>query len=329
MTLNALEALSPTQLAILIVVSAVAVLIVVGNIILSYFRHKNTERTLCTQQLQQKRNELLARLEEVKYRGSASESEAEEENTAPEEEEFEDYDVDDEEEETFLSAVSELPPMPQSEYGGNYEILAVKDMIPEMRAKYGLEGAAYRDKRYYVRYSYGFEAKLRIADPAVQKRYGVFVNEVGQYKGVRIKKSFRGQRICKGQTTLGLILFQGKTLCVAFALDPAIYAGTKYRGIDMSGSKRFINTPMLFKLTSDRMLEYAKYLLVQVASANTILLSDTPVERTFSFTPLSKEELFLMNSLRIRFMGEVPDSAQAEQPDAEPQEKTEQHETVE
>ena len=44
---------------------------------------------------------------------------------------------------------------------------------------------------------------------------------------------------------------------------------------------------------------------------------------------MSKEELFLMNSLRIRFMGEVPDSAQAEQPDAEPQEKTEQHETVE
>lgn len=324
MTLNALEALSPTQLAILIVVSAVAVLIVVGNIILSYLRHKNTERTLCTQQLQQKRNELLARLEEVMYRGSAaSEAEAEGEDAA--EEEFED---DDEEEETFLSAVSAFSPAPQSEAVGNYEILAVKDMLPEMRAKYGLEGASYGNKRYYVSYSYGFEAKLRSADPAVQKRYVSFVNEVGQYKGVRIKKSFRGQRICKGQTTLGLLLFQGKTLCVAFALDPAVYAGTKYRGIDMSGSKRFENTPMLFKLTSERMLEYAKYLLVQVASANTILLSDTPAERTFNFAPMSKEELFLINSLRIRFMGEAPAPEETESPSAE-REKTEQTEKTE
>lgn len=293
--------LSPTQLAILIVVISVAVLIIVGNIILGYFRHRNSVRTLCTRQLQEKRNELLARLEEVKSWGAATDD-TEEDSDAEDDSEDEE---DDDKEEVRGPAAFEVPTL--NENGAvSADILAVKDMSPEMRLKYGLNGEEYLDKRYYVHYNYGFDAKLRNADPTVQKRYAAFSDEVRQYMGVTLKNSFRGQRICKGQKTLGQILFKGKTLCVAFALDPASYADTKYRGIDKSGTKRFANTPLLLKLVSDRKLEYAKYLLVQVADANTILLSETPVEEEYDFSQKSNSELFLMNSLRIQFMGEVP-----------------------
>ncbi len=301
--LRAICALSPTQLAILIVVIAVAVLILVGNIVLGYLRHKNSVRTLCTQQLQLKRNELLARLEEIKGRGNiAVGEESEDEGTADTEAE---EDAEDDGEGFGVPAVSEAPA------DADCEILAVKDMSSEIRSEYGLDSEEFADKRYYVRYVPGFYAKLRAAEPAVQKRYADFANEVGQYMGVKIRNAFSQQRICKGQNTIGLILFTGKALCVAFALDPANYADTKYRGIDKSESERFAATPMLIKLTSEKKLEYAKYLLVQLADANTILLSETPVEKEFDFTAKSNDELLAMNELRIRFMGEVPDSKNA------------------
>lgn len=299
--LYAVCALSPTQLTILIVVIAVAVLILVGNIVLGYSRHKNTVRTLCTQQLQQKRNELLAHLEEVKYMGTAS---------AADEEENEDYDPDDrddddgEGEENEISDLSAL-----SENISACEILSVNDLTPELCEKFGFDSEKDREKRYYVRVRYGFDAQLCGAEQEIQRRYASFMREVEQYGGLKIKSGFSGQRICKGQKTVGLIFFKGKTLCAAFALDPANYAETKYRGIDKSGTKRFASTPMLLKLTSERKLEYAKYLFMQVADANTILLSESPAETEFDFTPKSNAELLAADMLRIQFVGEVPESA--------------------
>lgn len=318
--LNAVCALSPTQLAIIIVVAAVAVLIVVGNVVLSYLRHKNTERTLCTHQLQQKRNELLAHLEEVKRWNKTSPAE-EEGGSESENGESPEVKIDEEDEIVEETAVDSalapefvVPPIPEgANYDALYEVLAVKDMTPAMCEKCGLNQTENLNKRYYVKYVYGFDAQLRNADPSVQQHYVSFVNEIGQYKGVRIKTGFYQQRIYKGQTTLALILFKDNTLSVAFALDPAHYAETKYRGIDKSGTKRFADTPMLLKVTSESKLGYAKYLFVQVADANTILLSDDPIERKYDFSPKSKADLFLADSLRIQFMGEAPADAESRQ----------------
>ena len=114
------------------------------------------------------------------------------------------------------------------------EILTVAKTSAEAKAKLGFESSEYDQKRYYVRYSLGFDAKLRLSGDEVKERYQALMNEISQYKGVKVKSSYRQQRIYKGRKTLGLIVFCGKTLCIALALNPAEYENTKYRGIDKS-----------------------------------------------------------------------------------------------
>ncbi len=205
--------------------------------------------------------------------------------------------------------------MPVEGEDGDYdslgtEILAVKNMSDATREKLGFVGEEYETKRYYVRYVLSFEAKLRLADEEIKERYKAFCNEVALYKGLKIKGTFRQQRIYRGRKTLGLILFRGKTLCVAFALNPYDYIDTKYRGIDKSDKKRFENTPMLFKLTSARKLEHAKYLLLQLAEANTIALSSQPVHNEYELKRMTRDAMFNDEKLRITVLGEVPDEVE-------------------
>lgn len=54
---------------------------------------------------------------------------------------------------------------------------------------------------------------------------------------------------------------------VALALDPSEYAGTKYRGVDMSRYKTYARTPMMIKLTSQRRSGYAEHLARALFSA--------------------------------------------------------------
>ena len=195
------------------------------------------------------------------------------------------------------------------------EILYISNTSMPVREKLGFADSEYDSKRYYVRYSLGFEAKLRLSSDEVKERYVALMNEIAMYDGVKVKQSYRQQRIYKGRKTLGLIVFRGKTLCIALALNPAEYAETKFRGIDKSDSKRFAKTPMFMKLTSQRRLDYVKYLLLQLAEENTIMPLSEPEQR---------EELFIDNKLQISVLGEVPDSVPYEQPDTEEDEVDEE-----
>ena len=103
-------------------------------------------------------------------------------------------------------------------------------------------------------------------------------------------------------------MFRGHTLCVALALNPADYKDTKYRGIDMSEKKRFKATPMVFKLTSSRKIEYAKYLLVQLADVHTLVMNENPEKQEVTFENLTDAELFENDKLKIYVLGEVPEN---------------------
>ncbi len=303
---------SPGQLAGIIILAIVLALTIAGNVLLFWYLHKSGERRLCTNQLQNKRDELLKRLEGM--RGGVitlsdvreEDDESEEDRDDDEEDDDEDDDEDDEKagrlRESFpVGEISESEKM-------DAEILAVADMSEEMRYELGLESHVYDRKRYYVRYSLGFEAKLHIADDETKARYAAFADEVRLYSGVKIKESYKQQRIYRGRKTLGIILFRGKTLCVAFALNPADYAETKYRGIDKSDKKRFNKTPMLYKLSSARRLEYAKYLLLQVAAANTVPMAEKPMAGVYDLTTMTYDQMFVEKMLRIMILGEVPQS---------------------
>ena len=308
---------SPAQIAGIVIVSILAVALIGLNVLLWYLYQKRRERKLCSRQLQQKRDALLDRLEYLKSGGVISASEEMDDEDFLDEEEQDNDNVTEEE------AAEESPVgiVPVEGEDGDYdslgtEILAVKNMSDATREKLGFVGEEYDAKRYYVRYALSFEAKLRLADEEIKERYKAFCNEVALYKGVKIKGTFRQQRIYKGRKTLGLILFRGKTLCVAFALNPYDYIDTKYRGIDKSDKKRFENTPMLFKLTSARKLEYAKYLLLQLAEANTIALSSQPVHTEYELKRMTRDAMFNEEKLRITVLSEVPDDVEtAEEPE--------------
>lgn len=186
-------------------------------------------------------------------------------------------------------------------------ILPVSEMSPLMRKRLGLAGAEYDKKRYFVRFVYGFESRLRYSSQEVKERYASFVDETGLYKKLIIRCGFRQQRIFSGHKTVGLILFKGKTLCVALALDPKKYENTKYRAIDASDIKRFEKTPMLVKITSDRRLGYAKYLLNRLAEERGLPLREQPAKLDYTVDELTFDELYASNLVKVLVIGEVPD----------------------
>lgn len=316
---------SPGQLAAIIVVSVLIGLLIVGNIVLFYVLRKRRERKLCTSQLQNKRSELLAHLKNIKDDGSLVEvgpvfgetanGDADDEEADTDDET--DEDDDDEEDDNAPDVTTETV---EGEDLTQNEILAVADMSEYTRRKLGFAGDEYDNKRYYVRYKPGFEAKLRASSDDVKQRYNDLVGELGLYKGVKIKSSFRQQRIYKGRRTIGIILFRGKTLCVAFALDPKEYEETKYRGIDKSDKKRFAKTPMLYKLTSARRVEYAKYLIVQLADMFTIVLDEKAQPTPVDLSERTPDELFVAGSLKIAVLGEAPELEPEPEPELLPEE---------
>ena len=296
---------SPGELAAIIVIASLVLLLAAGNIALYYFLRKHQERKLCTTRLQAKRNELLKHLKDISDDGSLVAG-GTIYSVADEEDEGDDIDEEDKGDDENNSDVV-IATIGEGEDITQYEILAVADMSDYTRRKLGYVGEEYDNKRYYVRYKYGFEAKLRASAEEVQKRYIEFVNELFLYKGVKIQSSFRGQRFYKGRKTLGQIFMRGKTLCVAFALEPAEYAETKYRGVDISDKKRYKKTPMMYKLTSARRVEYARYLIMRLAEINMITPDDGEPTALVSLSPLTPDELFVAQALRIAILGAAPE----------------------
>lgn len=312
--------LSPGQLAVVILLSVLFLALVAGNIWLYFYLRNRSVRKLCTHQLQNKRNELLAQLEQLREGVFVSPEEEEDEEVEEDADmlivdDEEDSDSDDEDEAPAQQNYFGVVEREEVDEAMDAEILYVQKTSAEAREKLGFAGKEYDKKRYYVRYTLGFEAKLRLSTDEVKQRYADIMNEIALYKDVKVKGSYRQQRIFKGRKTLGLLLFSGKTLCIALALNPADYEETKFRGIDKSARRRFKKTPMMMKLTSSRRVDYAKYLLVQLAEANTIVLEENPQTLTFDLEPKTREELYVDNKLQITVLGEVPDSVPYEQPE--------------
>lgn len=116
-----------------------------------------------------------------------------------------------------------------------------------------------------IRYSYSFMAKLIQSDEETQARYGEVKDYAKSYNKVRVSVSWRQARISSGRNVLAVAVFKGRKICIAYALDPAQYEGSKYGGQDISEVKRFKKTPYLIRLTSKRKVKYAKELFDAVA----------------------------------------------------------------
>lgn len=164
-------------------------------------------------------------------------------------------------------------------------------------------------RKILIRYNYSFRAKLIQSPAEVQERFGQLIDEMSAYPRVKTRESWRQVRVYSGRTTLATILFKGRKLCVAYALDPKAYEDTKYHGLDMSEVKRYAKTPMLLKIFSDRKLRYAKYLFAQVAAQNE-LLQDEVVHHEFRLPYQTTEELIEQQLVKVFSNKELSEDAE-------------------
>ena len=165
-----------------------------------------------------------------------------------------------------------------------------------------------------IRYNYSFRARLIQSSAEIQSYYGQLVDEIAAYSGLKTKISWRQQRIYIGRKTVAYMLFKGKKLCIALALNPADYSETKYRGLDMSNVKRFAKTPMLLKVVSERKARYAKYLLAE-ACAGVGLEKGEVTNTEFSLPYRSTPDLIADNLIKVMSSGEGGESIPMEQAD--------------
>ena len=176
------------------------------------------------------------------------------------------------------------------------------------------QDADWREGKVFVRYNFSFRARLIQSSPDVQRHYGEIMDEINAYDGVKTSISWRQMRVYKGRKTYALILFKGKKLCVAYALDPAEFAETKYRGQDKSEVRRFAKTPMLLKVFSDRKSRYARWLLAEMFSRDGIARGEA-VRTGFLLPYRSTAELIEDGLVKVMSSGEAEQSSQVEQAD--------------
>ncbi len=164
-------------------------------------------------------------------------------------------------------------------------------------------------RRILVRYNYSFRAKLIQAPEEIQDRFGQLMDEFASYPKVKTKESWKQVRVYSGRKTLASVLFKGRKLCVAYALDPKAYEDTKYHGLDMSEIKRYEKTPMLLKVISDRKLRYAKYLFAQVAAQNGLEQGEV-VSHEFRLPYETTEALIEQDLVRVFSNKELSEDAE-------------------
>ena len=133
-------------------------------------------------------------------------------------------------------------------------------------------------------YSRSYMSKLIQSEPTTQARYSQIKNELLSYGKMRSSVAWTNETFRTGNDTVARIMLRGKTVLLLLALDPQEFATTKYAGEDISDVKRYANTPMRLRVTSDRRLKYALELIaLMVGRKEYPKNSYTPVEYSYEY----------------------------------------------
>lgn len=283
---------SPAQMAICIIVGVVLAALVGLNVYLFIIYREKQERKLHDGQLEEKRKALLDKLEYLKAGG-----EPEKKSSS-----WLDYVIDDDEEEDENGKKYVTVRMAVGDQPVNAAVLSVDELTPRVRRKLGFRAKRHDGKKFYVRYSLGFDARLRYSDDETKQRYMSVMDEAHKY-GMSAVKQFSNLRICVGKEIVAVLLFGGKKLCVAFALNPADYEKTKYRGEDKSDKKKFAKTPLLIRVGSDEKLEVVKHLFGVIADKYSLAVKPRKVK--YDLEERSQEEMIAKGSVRVIVIDEV------------------------
>ena len=140
------------------------------------------------------------------------------------------------------------------------------------------EGGEKSRRTILYRMEYSYSAKLYQSSPEQKDFYSTIVQEVRSFPKVKRAVSWRQERIYAGRKKLALLVFRGKRLCIALALDPDEWEETKYHGLDVGEIKRYEKTPMMLRITSARKAKYACELLRIAAERAGLVRQEAPAE---------------------------------------------------
>ena len=177
-----------------------------------------------------------------------------------------------EEEEALLEENEDIP----AEDAAEEEIAAAEAPDDDEEEPAAAETPAAADEseipagyEWVTRYRRSFKSRL-IQNEKMQDFYTEVRNALSELAGLRSRVSqacenfrFHGDRIAR-------LSVGGKTLTLYLALDPDAYEDTKYRYEDVSDRKTYAETPMKVRVTSKRMVKYAKELIADLAAKHEV-----------------------------------------------------------
>ena len=107
-----------------------------------------------------------------------------------------------------------------------------------------------------IKYIKSFKAKMMLASEETKEYFAKIVNGLLKYAKVKMRESQQYVTFKRGNDLLCKIAVRGKTLCVHFALEPS-RLDDKYFITDLSGVRKFAETPSMLKVKSERGVKYA------------------------------------------------------------------------
>ena len=163
-----------------------------------------------------------------------------------------------------------------------------------------------------IRYDYSFRAKLILSSEETRDYYRQITGFARSF-GVKVKGSWKKERIYLSKNRFALLFFKGMKLCVALALDPKKYEDSKYTSFDLTGMKKYDGTPLMLKMTSPRQMRHAIELLEILFTEAGLKHKNKPVD--FEEIPYkSKRELVLEGLIRTEQHIEKIDNFKREAP---------------
>lgn len=112
-----------------------------------------------------------------------------------------------------------------------------------------------------IRYVRSFEARLTQADSELKLRYSKLKNYLLAHERVSCQRSWKHESFRYKKGSVALLLIRGKTLCLCLAGNPSAFEGTKYAVEDLSLKNKTTSTPILYRIKSNRRLNYALQLV--------------------------------------------------------------------
>ena len=117
---------------------------------------------------------------------------------------------------------------------------------------------------FQIRYIKSFSAKIIQANEESKKYYEELKNEVLSYKNTNSRISWHYDAINAGREYVVKFAVRGKTLALYLPLNADDYADSKYK-VEKVESKKYSDTPCLYRIKNDRRCGYAKELLAVIA----------------------------------------------------------------